>query len=196
MRSAEKINEIFKNISGSNFSVILGTETSWEESIQSEEIFGARFNVYRDDRDPILSNKKSGGGVVAAISCEYDSEQISVSKHKEFEQVWTKVHIGNEIHIFGCIYFPPEHSNKDNFQKFFASIVNVFRGFKPEYKVHLYGDFNQRNIEFVLDEENEFILLPVCGENETLQYLFDKMASFGLNQINHVKNSNNRYLDL
>lgn len=61
--------------------------------------------------------------------------------------------------------------------------------------MHIYGDFNQRNADFIPDFENESILLPVVGDNETLQFIFDKTASLGLNQINHVKNKQNCYLD-
>lgn len=61
MKGAKKVNEIYRQVAASNFSVILGTETSWDESISSEEVFGSRFNVFRDDRDKAVSNKKSGG---------------------------------------------------------------------------------------------------------------------------------------
>ena len=38
MRSACKMSEIHKNILSSSFHIILGTETSWNESVKSEEI--------------------------------------------------------------------------------------------------------------------------------------------------------------
>lgn len=47
----------------------------------------------------------------------------------------------------------------------------------------------------IQDSENECILLPVVGDNETLQFIFDKTANLGLNQINHVKSQQNCYLD-
>ena len=45
------------------------------------------------------------------------------------------------------------------------------------------------------DSENDSILLPVVGDNETLQLIFENIAFLGLNQVNHVKNLQNRYLD-
>lgn len=45
------------------------------------------------------------------------------------------------------------------------------------------------------DSENENILLPVVGDNETLQLFFDKMAILGLNQINQIKNQQNSNMD-
>lgn len=66
-------------------------ETSWDESVRSEEVFGNNYNVYRDDRNYQWSGKKSGGGVLVAISTEFNSEIITTTKFKEFENVWAKV---------------------------------------------------------------------------------------------------------
>lgn len=57
MRSAAKLTEIHRKVSGCAYSVILGTETSWDESIRSEEIFGNNYNVYRADRHYQWSEK-------------------------------------------------------------------------------------------------------------------------------------------
>ena len=39
-------------------------------------------------------------------------------------------------------------------------------------------------------------MLPIIGENSTLQLLFDGISELGLHQVNHVKNRQRRYLDL
>lgn len=196
MKSAQKINNIHKAVSGCPYTVILATETSWDESIKSEEVFGTRFNVFRDDRDLNLSDKESGGGVLVAIDATYDSELIPSEKFDTFEHVWVKAIIAGETHIFSSVYFPPRKSTKQNFEKFFANVNVILSNITPETKIHIYGDFNLRDTEFIVDEDNESILLPVIGENETLQYFFDEISKFGLNQINVVKNRMNRYLDL
>ena len=51
-------------------------------------------------------------------------------------------------------------------------------------------------MDFIADDVNDSVLLPVIGENETMQYFFDEIAQSGLNQVNHVKNKQNAYLDL
>lgn len=195
MRGSSKIKQIHKNILASSFSIILGTETSWDESIKSEEVFGCDYNVFRDDRDFLMSQRKSGGGVLIAVSSKFNSEIICSSKFKEFEHVWVKVNIENEKHVFASVYFPPDHANKHAYDSFFKNAEDIISGLPPEVKVHIYGDFNQRNADFIPDFENEGIMLPVVGENETLQLIFDKIAILGLNQINHVKNRQNCYLD-
>ena len=131
--------------------------------MKSEKVFGARYNVFRDDRKLILAQKKSGGGVLVAVKSDYDSELIVADKFNEFEQVWVKSFIAGETHIFVSVYFPPEHSNRACYDTFFSCFEKVASNFKPEFKIHLYGDFNQRNAVFIPDNENESILLPICG---------------------------------
>ena len=196
MKSASKMNVIHKNVLSSTFSIILGTETSWNDSIKSEEIFGSDYNVFRDDRDLLLTQRMSGGGVLIAVSSNFNSELLASPKFKEFEHVWVKTHIAGEVHIFATVYFPPDQACKLTYEIFFQTAEVIITQFPPEYKVHVYGDFNQRNADFIPDSENESILLPVVGDNETLQFIFEKIAFLGLNQINHVKNQQNCYLDL
>lgn len=196
MKSSTKIKEIQNQILGCSYPIILGTETSWNESVRSEEVFGNCYNVFRDDRNLQTSEKKSGGGVLIAVSTEMNSELITTKKHKEFEHVWAKVFIGCETHVFSSVYFAPNNARKESYDKFLQIADDIMSKFPPECKFHIYGDFNQRNVDFIPDDENEAILLPVIGENETLQYMFDKIASLGLNQINDVKNQQNCYLDL
>lgn len=193
MRSAVKINEIQKKILSCSYTVILANETSWDEGVGSAEVFGNRFNVYRDDRNYQWSEKKSGGGVLVAVSNIFNSEIIVTPKFKEFEHVWAKAQVAGETHIFVSVYFPPNNARKDIYDKFFGVVEEIMSSSPPEVKLHIYGDFNQRNIDFIPDMDNEYILLPVFGENETLNFLFDKIANLGLNQINHVKNQPNCY---
>lgn len=44
MKSAVKVNEIYKQVAACSFPVILGTETSWDASVTNEEV------VFRDGR--------------------------------------------------------------------------------------------------------------------------------------------------
>ena len=196
MRGAHKINEIQKNVLSCSFSVILATETSWDEGVRSEEVFGCRYNVYRNDRNYQLSEMKSGGGVLIAVSVDFNSALIDTIQFKEFEHVWVKAELAGETHVFVSVYFPPNNARNEIFEKFLHVVENIASKLLPEVKLHIYGDFNQRNIDFIPDIDNHSILLPIIGENETLQLLFDKTSSLGLNQINHVKNGQNCYLDL
>ena len=186
---------IQKAISGCFYTAILGTETSWDSNILSQEVFSNYFNVYRDDRDLASSGKKSGGGVLVAIKSIYDSERIESNKFSQFEHVWVKTQIEKDTHIFASVYFPPL-SPLSSYEDFFRNAEQIISSLEPESKIHLYGDFNLSSLEFMIDDENESILIPIFGESENLQIIFDTIHSLGLSQINHVKNQNNRFLDL
>ncbi|XP_055639256.1 uncharacterized protein LOC129777174 [Toxorhynchites rutilus septentrionalis] len=195
MKSPLKMKEIQINVLNSSFSIIMATETSWDDSVRSEEVFGNRFNVFRDDRNLHKSHKKSGGGVLIAINSLINSEHIPTTEFDEFEQVWVIALIAGEIHIFASVYFLPDRAQLSCYEKFFEVAENILSSFAPESKIHINGDFNQRNADFITDSENEFILLPVVGDNKTLQFIFDKIAGLGLNQINNVQNRQKCFLD-
>ena len=94
------------------------------------------------------------------------------------------------------MYFPPEEAKKDSYEKFFNIAEDITSKFERETNIHIYGDFNQRATSFIIDDENESLLIPIIGDNETLHSLFDKSAAIGLNQVNPVRNHYNCYLDL
>lgn len=195
MRSALKINHINNRISGCSYSIILATETNWNEDIKSEEVFNSSFNVFRSDRDLSLSDKKSGGGVLVAVGVQHDSEQIITQKHAEFEDVWVKVLLKGEIHIFVSVYFPPHFAKKQSYEKFLRTVELVNDESHTNSKIHIYGDFNQNDADFIVNDDNESLLLPVVGENETLQFIFDGFSQLGLNQVNSIRNEQNCFLD-
>lgn len=91
MISAAKISKIHNNFLSCSYTVNLANETCWDESVSSEEVFGNHYNVYRDDRNYQWSEKMSGGGVLVAISTEFNSEIISTTKFKEFENILANV---------------------------------------------------------------------------------------------------------
>lgn len=119
MRSAQKINEVRNKINGCLYDIILGTETNWSEDIKSEEVFGSKFNVFRSDRDLTLSEKKSGGGMIIPVNANLQAETIPSEKHAEFEDVWVKIMINDEIHLFVSVYFPPHTAKKASYEIFF-----------------------------------------------------------------------------
>lgn len=196
MKSPGKMKEISLNLLTHSFDVILGTETNWDESVHPEEIFGNNYFVFQGNRNLSLCQKKSGGGVLIAINLNLNPKEIETEKHFQFEQVWAKATISGETHIFASVYFPPDHANKHSYELFFKTVEKITSKMAPEVKLHIYGDFNQSKVEFISDIDNESILLPVIGENETLHFLFDNIANYGLFQINHVKNQRNSFLDL
>lgn len=151
--------------------------------------------MFRRDRDLLSSDKKSGGGVLVAVGIQHDSELIATQKHAEFEDVWVKVLLKGEVHIFVSVYIPPHFARKQSYEKFLNTVEQVINEFDTNLKIHIYGDFNQHDADFIVNDENESLLLPVVGENETLQLIFDRISQLGLHQVNSLRNDQNCFLD-
>ncbi|XP_055532652.1 uncharacterized protein LOC129722871 [Wyeomyia smithii] len=195
MKSPAKIKEIRQNLLASAFKVILGTEINWDETVNNKNMFENNFRVFRNDHNLQTSSKTSGGGVLIAIITKFKSEEMKTAKHKDFEHVCAEAHIAGETHIFASVYF--RDGRKEYFEFFYEKVIKtIMSSMKPEEKLHIYGDFNQRTADFIPDIDNESLLLPVAGAGTALPYLFDTTSRLGLYQINHVKNEQNVHLDL
>ncbi|KAG8246961.1 hypothetical protein J6590_072964 [Homalodisca vitripennis] len=59
--------EFYESILGEDFDLIALTETWLEPGISSSEIFDARYEVFRKDRDQMATGKGRGGGVLLAV---------------------------------------------------------------------------------------------------------------------------------
>ncbi|XP_055542517.1 uncharacterized protein LOC129728126 [Wyeomyia smithii] len=68
-----KIDDIFLATNDCNYDVIMLTETGLNDSILSPQLFGSAFNVFRYDRSPMNSNKRSFGGVLIAVARHHTS---------------------------------------------------------------------------------------------------------------------------
>ncbi|KAL1398920.1 hypothetical protein pipiens_008589 [Culex pipiens pipiens] len=114
-------------------------------------------SVHRCDRD--ISLKQSGGGVLIAVNAKLKSEQLVADRTDVgFEQVWTKIQLGDGlVHAFAVVYFSPG-SRRDQFEWFFRCVQQVMASQSSD--VQIYGDFNQRNAMFKPDATNECLLIP------------------------------------
>lgn len=121
----------------------------------------------------MLTQRMSGDGVLVAICRKFNSELVVSTKYEEFEHVWVKTQIAGETHVFASVYFPPDQACKSSNELFFQTGEEIILRFTPEIRMHIYGDFKKRDADFICDSENESILLPVVGENETLQLIFE-----------------------
>lgn len=56
--------DLYNSVLCSDYDIILITETWLQNDILNSELFDMRYDVFRCDRDLILCNKASGGGVL------------------------------------------------------------------------------------------------------------------------------------
>ena len=63
-----KVDDLFLAANDCNYDIIMLTETGLDGCIDSLQLFGSGFNVYRCDRSSIKSQKSSFGGVLIAVA--------------------------------------------------------------------------------------------------------------------------------
>ena len=66
-----KIDSFFLAANDCNFDVIILTETGLKEWVNSIQLFGTQYCVFRCDRNSLNSDKSNFGGVLVAVSQRY-----------------------------------------------------------------------------------------------------------------------------
>lgn len=196
MESDSKIEQIRTKLATRSDAVVILTETSWYDHIDSAKLFQNQYTVFRCDRDRLVL--QHGGGVLVAVKRTYQCERLVVDyTDREFQQVWTKVHLSDgQIHVFAAVYFSVK-SKKEQYERFFQCAEQIMGGLPSEVKVHIYGDFNQKSIMFRKNPTNRCLLMPdLSVTNSTATFIYIRMLQLGLHQVNHVKNQRGRFLDL
>lgn len=174
------------------------TETWLNSSTTSRQIFDDSFTVYRQDRSPLNSHKRTGGGVLLAVRSSLKSHQLYPPSTSEIEQVWVQLSFEGMC-IFVCVvYFPPDRINDDELiDKHLCAIDWVVSRMDARDNILILGDFNLREISWRVDSNG--FSYPDCrylNFGRTTTCLLDGYSTANLQQINVVPNSNNRMLDL
>lgn len=86
-----KIDDFFVTVVDCDYDVIVVTETWLDDRIYSAQLFGNRFTVFRNDRNPFNSTKARGGGVLIAVSNRLNYLLDSAHINTSVEQLWVKV---------------------------------------------------------------------------------------------------------
>ncbi|XP_053690851.1 uncharacterized protein LOC128739393 [Sabethes cyaneus] len=87
-----KIDDLFLAASDVEYDIIVFTETWLNEEINSAQLFGANYTVYRNDRDPIATGKKRGGGALIVVSSKISSYMSTSLVSDNIEHLWVNVH--------------------------------------------------------------------------------------------------------
>ena len=187
-----KIDEFFLNTRDSDLDVIVLTETGLDNRINSLQLFGTAFNVFRCDRSARNSNKSNFGGVLVAIAQCHPSSAIETVNGNCLEQVCVSATIrGKKLFLCG-IYIPPDKSQNTDVIEAHISCVGELSDKSADNDVILIcGDYNQPRIEWASDSTVISTHLAAAGTT-----LIDGMNYYNLNQMNYQKNRLGRTLDL
>ena len=139
-----KIDELFNSVSDAELDVVILTETWLNDQILSPQLFGNGYTVYRNDRDPVCTGKKRGGGVLIGISNRLSSSASLVEVNKHIEQLWVNINGGYRTICNGVVYLPPDVSTSaTSIEQHIQSVLDVSEKLHPHDYHLVFGDYNQ-----------------------------------------------------
>ncbi|XP_053692152.1 uncharacterized protein LOC128740616 [Sabethes cyaneus] len=187
-----KIDELFLSTCECNLDIIILTETGLDDRINSLQLFGSSFNVFRCDRNPCNSDKSSFGGVLIAVAQCHPSAIIETVNGKNLEQISVKATVRGTTILLCGVYIPPNRSQNIDVVEIHMSTVGELLSKCADKDVLLIcGDFNQPRLVWDVNSVAASAHLPAAGAA-----LRDGMDFFNLNQINFQTNHLGRTLDL
>lgn len=175
------------------FSIYVILETNFNNNILSNEFFTSDYVVYRCDRSPTTSKKKTGGGVLIAVHNMIKCEVISLASHR-LEHICVKIMSKNKTIFVYAVYIPP-NSSFEIYSNCVATLEEIYNISRPEDSVVVLGDFNLTDVNWSYDEDLQ-CMLPSSTLSDIECCFIDPSLQMNLRQLNHIPNMNGRFLDL
>lgn len=186
-----KLTNLYADSFGFSYHIIIFTETWLQDKINNPEILCGKYQIYRCDRSD--KTKKTGGGVLIAVSADLSSERISCSFDNDIEFVAVKIRLRCKTLFISCSYIAP-CSAVQTYAEHVSAIKTSFVTSKSSDILAVFGDFNLPTISWnqSLDSNN---LEPIVV-NGCVNECIESLLSYGLCQVNHIYNPYGRLLDL
>ncbi|XP_055622344.1 uncharacterized protein LOC129765922 [Toxorhynchites rutilus septentrionalis] len=173
------------------------TETWLNDNTISSQIFDSNYAVFRQDRSPSNSNKRSGGGVLLAIRSRYKSLLLSPPVSLTVEQLWVSIEAGDSTLFICVVYIPPDRV-KDNIliEKHLSSLDWIISLMGAKNSLTILGDFNLRDVRWEQNTHDFYFPTSDSSTGLASRNLLDAYRTSRLGQKSGVMNCNNRMLDL
>lgn len=133
-----KADVLHDNLLTSHYDILFLTETWLKEDAINKDFFPPSFQVFRRDRDTGATGKTRGGGVVLALSDEFECRRLTEFETSN-EDVWVEVKSKSTKFLAGCVYFPPNSPVCDHME-FFDTVSNCYMASDCD-DILLCGDF-------------------------------------------------------
>ncbi|GBM85279.1 hypothetical protein AVEN_84105-1 [Araneus ventricosus] len=170
----------FGSVASDDQDVILITETWLCEDIDSLELFGDRYQVFRRDRGSSSDSCRRGGGVLIAVKKCFNPCILDLPG-SNLEAVWLSIKLNHRQKMLVCVvYFPPS-SRADTYAEFF----DCFENFGFFDNILICGDFNLPIYDDFGNNKNPLVI-----------ELSNFVNLYNLAQFNNTFNCNNKFLDL
>lgn len=193
-----KMEDFFLAVSEMEYDVVVLTETWLNDQHLSTQLFGNSYTVHRDDRDPVVTGMSRGGGVLIAVANHLPSSRVDVHTAIDLDQVWVKIDL-REVRIFiGVVYFSPDQAAIPSKIEDHLNSVRAVSDIVSTSDINLlFGDYNQPNIVWSNAPSGFAYPDPVESRfSVASSTLLDGMSLLDLKQLNVIKNTIGRTLDL
>lgn len=165
--------------------IIILTETNLTPSISTGELGFANYDVFRRDRDGQTSSKTSGGGVLVAVSKNFQSYQLSPQSETESIFLCLPLNDGSKALLVGS-YLPPGQP-AEIYLNFVSCIEDVMAS-QVFRQVFLLGDYNLPDIDWTSSPPN--------ATSAAANVILGMSEMFQLRQVNDIRNLRGAILDL
>lgn len=175
--------------------VICVTETWLNDNINSSELFDNKYNVFRKDRDRLLSGKLDGGGVLIAVASQYEAmEKSAWSCNGVCEDLWVSIKLSKTKSLHMCCVYVPPHASVENLRAHLLKVTEIVQNYKDDYFL-VVGDYNIAGIVWNHDNvNNSYTALNTAnGFGESLVDSFNFLSFY---QYNGIHNMGGSLLDL
>lgn len=179
-------------ISASPHTIFAFTETWLRDDIPSSFYFDESFIVERNDRKD--SNKSRGGGCLIAYKSHISAIRMYEWENElPFENVWLRIKQRSKRYLFINVCYISPKAQYEHYSKYINQIIEKFCMIEPNSDFILLGDYNLSSIRWsVVGEE----CIPEHLEGRTATDLINMLNITESRQLNHLRNVNNRTLDL
>lgn len=189
---SSKSSSFLRFVLQTEFDIYSILETNFHNGINCAEFFPVNYIVYRCDRSADSSEKSSGGGVLLAVNSKFSSQLLE--SPQSIECVCIKMETAGNTLIIISAYIPPK-SPIQVYSTFSRYVNNLMMNNSCEDTSFLVmGDFNLPNLVWIVDDE--LGIVPTNVNSLIEREFVDSMLCSGLFQINYIKNSLDRSLDL
>lgn len=174
--------------------IIVLCETWLNENFFNEEIFGADYIVYRQDRDFTATGKSDGGGCCIAVKAKFISSR-KTEWEASTENIWVSIKQRSGANLYINVRYIALRSSFDQYDACFKEINDVINLHEPSGQFLLLGDYNLGDsIDWSIDSDR--ICYPNSINGNIAEACVELLELTNLSQFNHVKNVNDRCLDL
>lgn len=195
VRGLKTKTKIFRlELIAASYDIILLCETWLRSDFFTSELFDDRYVVYRNDRDNDARNKRDGGGCAIAVRKELLSTRVA--RFEVDDDIWVSVEQADGGKTYFNVKYIEPGSKPEVYASHFEKIVDRVMSSNVNDSFVLAGDYNLADtVTWSRDSlTGDYGASGVKGAiaNE----LLDTLSVCNLNQVNVIRNSIGRTLDL